>query len=148
MEACLSLTHRQAETKVSRAMEYDEQFLVKAADRFEQQARALVYQVATRYAVFAFISSYVFARGLDAILSREMVHPLEIPPGTIVLIVTAAALAAGILVGKNRAFLLRVEAHKLLALVAIHRQGQNVVTLEGHSVAFATDPKMLPKSHA
>lgn len=107
-------------------MEYDEQFLVKAADRFEQQARAIVYQVATRYALFSFVGSYVFARGLDAILSREMVQPLSIPPGTIVLIVTSAALATGILVGKNRAFLLRVEAHKLLAIVEIHRSTQAV----------------------
>jgi hypothetical protein len=102
-------------------MEYDENFLVVAADRFEQQARTIQSSITARFTVFALIGTFALARGLEYIVAREMVEPLTIPSAYIVGIGTAAAAGIGWLIGRARAFQLRVEAHKLLALVEIHR---------------------------
>lgn len=97
-------------------MKYDEQFLLEAAARLESKAFWIVYSTTVRYgvtgAVLSFLTIFVASRFND--IGNQ-------PIGVMVAVATIAALGIGVFVGRERAFLLRVEEHKLLALVQIER---------------------------
>jgi hypothetical protein len=99
-------------------MKYDEQFLLKAADRLEQKAREIVFVTATRYGLGTAAASIVGGVTLHFFLGRAAAN---VPFGTIGTILTVMAVIGGVYLGRERAFDLRVEVHRLLALTEIER---------------------------
>lgn len=97
-------------------MKYNEGFLLEAAARLESKATWIVYSTATRYGITGAAISCI---GIVLVSRfRDIGNP---PTSFIVAAATIAALGIGVAVGRSRAFLLRVEEHKLLALVQIER---------------------------
>jgi cytochrome bd-type quinol oxidase subunit 2 len=95
---------------------YDESFLVKAAENLEQQARSIVISVTLRYGL-GFLAVAYIATAYVEFASRHAIQNRT----TIELVALAIGIAAGVAIGRDRAFRLRVEVQKLMALVAIAR---------------------------
>jgi len=98
-------------------MKYDEQFLLKAADRLEQKAREIIFMITVKFGLVAFGASLLGAEALSYFAGRKA----GVPVGAIVFIATGVAIIGGILEGRSRAFDLRVQVNQLLALTEIER---------------------------
>lgn len=100
-------------------MQYDEQFLLRAAENLEQKARDIVISTAARYALAAF----VICSGVATLLVKFGNHDDVMTPAIVmVAIVTVLAALVGVLKGRELAFELRVQVHQLLVLVEIERR--------------------------
>lgn len=97
-------------------MKYDEQFLLAAAARLEAKATWIVYTTTARYGITGAVLSFI-----TIVLASRFRDIGNQPIGFIVAVAAIATLGIGVFVGRSRAFLLRVEEHKLLALVQIER---------------------------
>lgn len=96
-------------------MQYDEQILLKAAARIEKQADEVIFQTAAKYTVVTGIVTYL---GSVAVRFYAM-HDLAV--AWIVIGASVAAVAAGISVGRQRAFDLLVQLQQILVLIEIER---------------------------
>jgi len=94
-------------------MKYDEQFLLKAAARLEQQARELVFTTTAKFGIVALGVSFLGAEIMTYFAKTDF------PVAGIVFIATGIAVIGGIIEGRARAFQLRVQVNQLLALVQI-----------------------------
>jgi len=98
-------------------MQYDQNLLLKAAMRFQDRARLIVLWCAAKYIAIAFPLAFAGA----ALGARFFPEQITLPPLTIAIAIGVLALIAGVVIGLERAFYLRVEAQKLIALVQIER---------------------------
>lgn len=104
-------------------MKYDESYLLEAAQRFEDEARWIVWTCAARYAALGILA------GVGGGVGFAAMNPAEGSPAIFAL-GGSAGFVGGILIGVRRgrrlAFRLRVEAQKLIALVQIERNTESV----------------------
>ena len=102
-------------------MKYNEKYLLEAAQRFHDQAQWVVFTCSARYTVASFLIGF-FAFALLAKFYPDQFSVPLLPS----IAVAAVGLLVGVGVGTIRAFNLRVEAQKLMALVQIQRNTQSV----------------------
>jgi hypothetical protein len=98
-------------------MQYDEQVLHQHAEQLYKEATAIIYSTATKYGIFTGLASF----GVVAVLhALSQVNP-DVPWNQIAVAITVIAIALGIAEGKRRAFLLKLEAQRILVLAEIER---------------------------
>lgn len=95
---------------------YDEQILLKGASSLEARASQIIFWTAARYLALTFAVAWIGASTYN-LLS----HSSDVPAMPVAAIGAAIAMVVGILVGRDRAFDLRLQAQQLVALVQIEQ---------------------------
>lgn len=89
---------------------YDAAVLQKYADDLYSQARWVIFSTTFVYGLVTFIGAFLLVSGLD--LFKHPNGSLSIQPG--VLVLAAIGAAVGLAAGRRKAFLLKLEAQKIL----------------------------------
>ena len=110
---------------MSRAMaSYDETTLVQAADDLLRQAGDIMWRLATEWGIKAGMATLIATGAFQAFAPKTADVPIALVSGAVALV----AAAIGYYEGHNRSFNLRLEAHKLLALIEIERNTRKAVS--------------------